>query len=590
MGEDKELLEQEREKIKKRYKGMHLEALEKIPAKPQLSLFDDESDKRVAVYARVSTLSKQQMSSYEIQQNHYSDLVSRQNGWELVKIYADNGISGTSLNHRDAFMEMIEDCRKGGIDLIVVKSVSRFSRSVKDGITIVEELAALRPPVGVWFENERIYTLSNESEFLLNLTQSVAQEESRVKSVAMNSSVEMRFSRGIFLTPPLLGYDNNEDGALVINEVEASIVKLIFYMYLHGRSTGDIAETLTLLGLRSKKGNTNWSAGSVYGVLTNERHCGRVLSRKTFTPNYKNHKSRKNRGDKNQYVAYNHHPPIISEDDFIAAQHMIANAKYGNHSFLPQLNVITDGALHGFVTVNPRWAAFTADDYIAASASAGEAKLETNAMQVKVKQGDIDLRGSSVVDAKYFVDAYVTCVSMDKKHLIFSSACVRKFDGIEYVEILVHPVLKLLAVRPCDEKCKHAIRWSHESDGRAFGRECGCVAFAKTIFELFGWNMSAKHRVRGKLKKYGNETIALFDAADAQIITSQTDMLPLGIANSFGKTFYSHACDAGNIKGKRIGVCTMYNTFPDLNPTPEERLRHSITQLTNEMQGDVGGG
>ena len=268
----------------------------------------------MAVYARVSTLSKQKMSSLEIQQNHYSDFVLLQNGLELVKIYADNGISGTLLNQRDAFLEMIEDCRKGGIDLIVVKSVSRFSRSVKDGITIVEELAVLKPSVGVWFENERIYTLSNDSEFLLNLTQAVGQEKSRVKSVTMNSSIEMRFSRGIFLTPPLLGYDNNENGELVINETEASVVKLIFYMYLHGHSIGGIAETLTRIGLRTKKGNTNWSAGSVYGVLTNESHCGRVLFRKAFTPNYKNHKSRKSRGEKNQYIAHNYYPPITSED------------------------------------------------------------------------------------------------------------------------------------------------------------------------------------------------------------------------------------------------------------------------------------
>ena len=363
--------EEQKEKIRKKYRNSKAEGLEKIPAKTRPKLFDDEdTDKRVAVYARVSTLATQQTSSFELQQTHYADFVDRQNGWELVKIYSDEGISGTSLNRREGFKEMIEDCKKGGIDLIVVKNVARFSRNVADSTSTIDELRELNPPVGIYFEMERLYTLSNDNELALLLMQSFAQEESRLKSASMDLSYEMRFSHGIFMTPTLLGYDHDEDGNLVINHDEAKTVRLIFYMYLRGHSTADIAEKLTELGRKSKKGNTNWTQGTVLNVLRNERHCGAVLARKTWTPNYKTHKSRKNRGEKNQYRDPDHHEPIISRDDFHAVQKMIANAKYGVKSFMPVLQVINGGDLDGYVAVNPRWAAFTADDYKKASEEA----------------------------------------------------------------------------------------------------------------------------------------------------------------------------------------------------------------------------
>ena len=365
---------EKKEKIRKRYRNAVAKGLEKIPAKTQPKLFEDEEAKRVAVYARVSTLATQQTSSIEMQRTHYSNFINRQNGWELVKIYSDEGISGTSLRNRDGFKQMIADCKKGGIDLIVVKSVSRFSRNVVDGITNIDELKALNPPVGIYFENEGIYTLTNDSEFALNLMQSVAQEESRIKSVAMNSSYEMRFSNGLFLTPPLLGYDHDEDGNLVVNPVEAQTVKLIFFMCLRGYSTKIIAETLGALGCKTKKGNTGWTESSIIGVLHNERHCGDVLARKTWTPDYKTHRARKNRGEQNQYIKRDHHEPIISRDDFNAVQKILANAKYGGRSFLPELAAVSGGGMNGYVGINPRWAAFTAEDYKRASENTGESE------------------------------------------------------------------------------------------------------------------------------------------------------------------------------------------------------------------------
>ena len=262
---------------------------------------------------------------------------------------------------------MIEDAKKGAFDLIVVKSVSRFSRNVADGTTTINELKEINPPIGVYFENEGLYTLTNDTELQLNIFQMMAQEESRIKSVSMNASYEMRYSHELFLTPPLLGYDQDEYGNLIVNSDEAKTVQLIFYMYLDGYSTEKIAETLTTLNRKTKKGNTTWKQGSIVNVLHNERHCGSVLARKTWTPDYKTHKSRKNRGDQNQYLAHDHHTPIISRDDFNAVQKILANSMYGGKNFMPELYVESGGELDGYVVINPRWASFTSHDYKNAS-------------------------------------------------------------------------------------------------------------------------------------------------------------------------------------------------------------------------------
>ena len=318
-----------KQKIRERYKGISEEILDVIPAKEQEDFYSSDMHKRVAVYARVSTENLNQTSSYELQKNHYEDMVNNHPNWELVEIYADEGISGTSLQHRDNFVRMINDCHEGKIDLIVTKSVSRFARNILDCIGYVRQLKTATPPIGIFFETENIYTLDKNSELALSIIATLAQEESHTKSEVMNGSIEMRFRRGIFLTPVLLGYDHDEEGNLIKNEDEAKTIRLIFFSYLYGYSTQQIADALTQLERYTKKGNQSWSSGSVLRILTNERYCGDILARKTFTPNYLDHKSKKNKHDRNQYRQKNHHEPIISREDFFAVQKLIRNAKYG---------------------------------------------------------------------------------------------------------------------------------------------------------------------------------------------------------------------------------------------------------------------
>ena len=289
----------EREKVHKRYSNRR-EPDVIYPAKKQVDFYDADIHQRVAVYVRVSTDNLGQETSYELQKNYYEEFVLKHPNWKLVKIYADKGISGTSTKHRVELNQMLTDSRAGKIDLIITKSVSRLARNTVDCITMVRNLAELRNPVGVFFESECIFSLNEDTNMPLSFLASIAENESRIRSRSMEVSLAQRLNGGLPLTPKLLGYSHDADGKLVINPDEAPTVKLIFYMYLSGYSSSHIAKTLEALGKRTFLGNSKWTSGTVIQVLRNERHCGDVLTRKTFTPDVISHKSKKNRGERQQ--------------------------------------------------------------------------------------------------------------------------------------------------------------------------------------------------------------------------------------------------------------------------------------------------
>lgn len=617
--------ESQKARIRARYKGIDPDELDFIPAAPQENFYEDTREKRVAVYARVSTDDPRQTSSYELQKNHYLDVVSCHPGWKLVDIYADEGISGTSLQHRDAFIRMIKDCQARKIDLIITKSVSRFARNVLDCIGYVRQLAAMQPPIGVFFETENIYTLNSNSEMSLSFISTLAQEESHNKSEIMNASIEMRFRRGIFLTPPLLGYDLDADGNLVINEEEAKTVHLIFFMYLYGYTCTQIAETLAKLGRRTKKGNTTWSPGSILQILQNERYCGDVLARKTWTPSYLNHKAKKNKQDRNQYRKRDHHEAIISRDDFIAIQRLISNARYGNKGILPELHVITDGALRGFVSINPKWAAFHADDYRSASDSvyANLDKSPSDVFEVEVNSGDFDLRGFEIARSQFFDTARKICVTFSAENIQFSTECIRKFNKVLFIEMLVHPSEHLLAVRPCTKETRNAIQWTKAKGGQYYPRNISCAAYIKTLYELLGWKLNCKYRVRGIYRQKNNESVVIFDMRETEIFIPQNvlesdqeeaaedDLIfdeaqpftigpkkaimayPSSWANNFGSDFYRHAQARELAAFYRDGMWNIseeghaFSDSPRLNITSAEVVHNKIKQIISDMKQEA---
>ena len=603
----------QKNKIRERYKGVSLDELDVIPALPQEDIFAVENEQRVAVYARVSTDDPRQTSSYELQKNHYHDVISKSPNWKLVQIYADEGISGTSLQHRDQFKLMIEDCKQGKIDLIVTKSVSRFARNVVDCIGYVRELLALPHPVGVFFETERLNTFDPKSEMVLSFMATLAQEESHTKSEIMNASIEMRFRRGIFLTPILLGYDHDEDGNLVINEEEAKIVKLIFMMYLNGCTCQEIADTLTELGCMTKKGNTVWSPGSILQILQNERHCGDVLAHKTYTPNYLNHKSKKNMQNRPQYRKRNHHDAIISRDDFIAVQRLISNAKYGNKGLLPELKVIPEGVLKGFVSINPRWAGFKEDDYINASASVynGTEQTSTSSAPVEVQSGDFDLRGYEIARSQFFDSTDRITVTFSQGDIRFSCPAVRKLEST-LVELLMHPQKQILAVRTAGKECRNAMQWSKKKSGISFPRGISGTAFLSTLYSLLGWKDDCRYRITGIKRGKGNDAILLFNLTEPEIFIpndtvsslpeSDTSVKPFTDSNrrnvrayppdwadTFGSNYYSHAQAqelAGFGKGMEpdISHASVIYKDSDIQVTSKDDIERNIEQIMADMK------
>lgn len=609
--------ESKRDKIRRKYGGAQRDGTEVRRARKESSIFDENKVMRVGVYCRVSTGNTEQLSSYIMQQKYYSQYVERHPGWVLVEIYADEGISGTSLKHRDNFLRMLRDCEEDKLDLIVVKSVSRFARCTEDFLVCINNLKSHRPPIGVFFENDGMYSLDNSRQLPLTLLAGFAQEESHAKSAGMNSSIEQRFSYNIFLTPPLLGYDHDEDGNLVVNEDEAETVRLIFSMYQYGYSCTAIAETLVKLGRQTKTGSRKWSASAIHGVLRNERHCGDVLARKTWTPNYLDHKSVKNRVDangeydRNQYYKRDHHTGIIPRNDYIAVQKMIANAKYGGRSFMPILRVNKGGAFHGFVSVNPRWGSFHVEDYICASNSIGE-DIPSRPLWC-ARRGEVDLRGYEVVREQFFSAAEITCGSFYHHNARFSGACIRQLDSAEYIELLVHPTEKLLAVRECDVNDRHAIRWAKLIGEKAYTRQFGGMAYLGTLFELFSWNPAWGYRLRGTVRCVEGMPVAFFDAREAEVLIPQKSpwtnpmesrcsaaiidelyiaahskyritALPSAWRHNFGNSYYGQAAYGAHLSQAGAGIGTEHNTEPNLHPTARDVLAHTIRRILTKFQ------
>ena len=262
---------QAKEQLRRVYQRVDESTKTFIPAKPKADLYGEGHIYRVCAYCRVSTDNDEQLSSFELQQAHYRQLVEDHPNWELKHIYADEGISGTSLKNRDQFNTMIAECQRGTYDLIITKSVSRFARNLVDCISLIRMLKGLNPPVGVFFETDNLYTLSENTEFMLSFLATFAQEESVKKSEAMNWSLQQRFKDGKLLTPAPLGYDRPKDvtgryikyAPLEVNESEAKIVRFIYDAYLAGWSQEQIASLLTDIGVETKSGGSEWNSGSI---------------------------------------------------------------------------------------------------------------------------------------------------------------------------------------------------------------------------------------------------------------------------------------------------------------------------------------
>ena len=283
--------------------------------------------RRVAGYARVSTDSEEQRTSYTAQVEYYTNYIKSRSDWEFVNVYTDEGISATNTRHRDGFNTMIDDALAGKIDLIVTKSVSRFARNTVDSLTTVRKLK--EKGIEVYFEKENIYTLDAKGELLITIMSSLAQEESRSISENVTWGQRKRMADGKVTMPygRFLGYRKGEDGLPEIVPEEAEVVKLIYKSFMEGLSYYKIAQLLMKRNIPAPSGGEKWHRRTVESILTNEKYKGSALLQKKFTMDFLTKKQKVNEGEVPQYFIEDSHPPIIDPQEFELVQAEIARRK-----------------------------------------------------------------------------------------------------------------------------------------------------------------------------------------------------------------------------------------------------------------------
>lgn len=290
---------------------------------PQTSILVDKEkyhQKRVAAYCRVSTDSEEQLTSYQNQMRVYTEMIAANKEWEFAGLYADEGISGTRADKRPEFQRMIRDCQNGKIDYIITKSVSRFARNTVECLEYVRSLKA--QGIGIFFEEQNIDTLKNESELYLVIYAGFAQSESESISKHITWTYRKKFEEGkvSFQYKNFLGYRKGTDNQPEIVPEEAAIVERIYEMFLAGQPVKVIAQTLQAEKIEIPGKNLSFSKNMIMNILRNEKYCGDCILQKTVTVDCISKTRKANQGEAPMYIVENNHPAIISREVFNRAQ------------------------------------------------------------------------------------------------------------------------------------------------------------------------------------------------------------------------------------------------------------------------------
>lgn len=317
----------------------------------------------VGAYCRVSTLDDAQAGSFEIQCQHFREMIAQRPNWILVDIYADEGISGTSIHNRLGFKRMLDDAKAGKVDLILTKGISRFGRNLVDVTNTLRQFASLNPPVAVFFEEQGINTQDTRNDLIISIFAAIAQFESQMKSEAVRAGILWRMQQGIYRFPVnnLLGYERDKYGKIYIQEDEAEIIRYIYGCYMDGKNAREIAEALTAQKVPTVRGGAIWSPSVIRSILRNEKYCGDVVFQKTFIKDYLTHKSVRNIGQRKKFRRENDHIPIIPKDDWNKVQELL-KTRHGCSTKKTRILSknfymlrIKSGILKGFVVLNPHW-------------------------------------------------------------------------------------------------------------------------------------------------------------------------------------------------------------------------------------------
>lgn len=504
--------------------------------KPQPTI-NDTDYKKIAVYARVSTQSEDQVSSIENQTKYYTEKVAEKENWDLYKIYADEGKSGTSMKKRTEFKQMLQDAADQKFDTILCASVSRFARNVTDCIEQTKHLKTDNPrhPVGVYFETESLYTLDPNSTMALFIHAMLADWESDNKSKRMILSYDQRICTGQYPVSDLLGYRHTKEGDLVIQEDEAITVRYIFLAYLGGYSLNEIAEILTENERPTLSGRTDWNAAMVRSIMENERRWGDLEARKSIVIDYKERKTVKNYDLRISAFVPDHHDGIVSRE--IANAVKMINASSGGIAGVPDISVIENGGLKGFVTVSPAWGGVNTEMYLDFCKSAYTedefAEIECEARIISGEEHSkiisMDLAGYEVPSSAFCIDSTTSTMTFSKRQLKFNKRFHDRFSGCDYVEFLYHPLLQAIIVRSCDAGRPGAVALKNKE-----GKQVSSIPaapFCGIVYEQMDWIEDYVFRFRGVSRKYDESTAMLFFLDEPQILVGKGGVKPACEAN-----------------------------------------------------------
>ncbi len=285
--------------------------VKQMPSLKALELAKEKKKLRVCAYARVSTLSEEQEDSFERQVEYYTKYINANADWEMVKIYADQGTTGTRTDKRTEFNQMIKDCKNGGIDKILVKSISRFARNTVDTLTYIREMKEIG--ISIYFESEHLDTFAPGGEMLLTILAGLAEQESRSMSTNIKWAFQKKFKNGEVILGNLYGYKKLNNGEYVIVEEQANIVRRIYREYLCGFSINQIVDKLNEDNIPNKKGN-KWIRSSVNRMLRNLKYTGNAVLGMTCKADVLSKKRVKNEGQSPQYMVENSHSAIIEKE------------------------------------------------------------------------------------------------------------------------------------------------------------------------------------------------------------------------------------------------------------------------------------
>lgn len=291
---------------------------------PQEQIKDQFRQKRVVAYCRVSTKQEEQLNSYATQKAYYTEKINSERDWRLVGIFADKGISGTSVKKRDEFNKMIRLCKQGKVDMIITKSISRFARNTVDCLLHTRMLKQLG--VDVYFEEQGIHSIAPGAEFYITIYGSIAQSESENISanVKFGKAQSAREGKVPFHYKNFLGYRKGSDGNPVIVPEEAEIIRFIYETYLAGDSLGGIIKKLEERKVLTPGGKEEWTYSTVQSILTNEKYKGDAVLNKTYIEDCISKKVRTNNGERVKYYVESNHPPIVDPAIFARVQEEIA--------------------------------------------------------------------------------------------------------------------------------------------------------------------------------------------------------------------------------------------------------------------------